>query len=75
MRDEDDNFRLVELCPQERGVPLFGLWRSCEEALRIEVVVLPDEERTESADGLKVRRGGGPDAGQSVDVFHVEDWR
>jgi hypothetical protein len=47
--------RLIELRSEKRAVRLLRPGRCRQEALRIEVLVRTDKERTEPADGLKVR--------------------
>jgi hypothetical protein len=55
LRDEDDDARLIALCSEERGVRVLGLRRGRDEALSVEVVVHPDQQRAKSADGREVR--------------------
>ena len=60
LRDEEDDARLPDLPPDERGVGVLRPRRGRDEALRVEVVVHPNEQRAESADGRDIRTRRGP---------------
>ena len=64
LRDEHYDLRLSELAAEERGVRALGLRHGRDESIRVEVVVRPDENRAESAEGREVGRRCGTDGGR-----------
>jgi hypothetical protein len=72
--DEDGHIRVFELGAYERRVALLRPRPRCEEAPRVEAVMLLDEERAEAADGRQVGGRRAPDDGAGLGVRwrHIE---
>jgi hypothetical protein len=64
--DEDGFVRIFELRAYEGRIALRRPWSRGQEALRVEVVMLPDEERAEASDQGQVGRRRAPDDGPSL---------
>lgn len=66
--DEDGRVRVFELRAHERRIPFWRPPARGQKALRVEVVMLTDEERAEAADRWQVSGRRAPDSGAGLGV-------